>query len=336
MILRRVASDAGLAERHGRPADEVAGLLERARVALLGCPRPAAPAGPRRQGAGRLERPDAGAPSRTPRRCWRATATPALGAAAARYLALAERAAERLLDVLRAPDGRFLRSWKDGRARHAGTLEDQACMADGPPRALRGDRRRALVRRRARDRRRDPRPLRRPGRRLPRHGRRRGDARRAAAVARGQRRPVGRRDGGDGAPAAGRPHRRGPLRRRGRGGARRRRAPRPAPTRRRSPSGSWRSTGSSGPVDEIAIVGDPADPRTARLAAVGARRPAATSAGGRARSSRSARTRRPSSVPLLQGRFALRGPPTAFVCRSFACRQPVTEPEALAAILAGG
>ena len=42
-----------------------------------------------------------------------------------------------------------------------------------------------------------------------------------------------------------------------------------------------------------------------------------------------------SAVPLLQGRFALRGGPTAFVCRSFACRQPVTEPEALAAILAG-
>ena len=41
-----------------------------------------------------------------------------------------------------------------------------------------------------------------------------------------------------------------------------------------------------------------------------------------------------SVVPLLQGRFALRGAPTAFVCRSFACRQPVTEPEALAAILA--
>jgi hypothetical protein len=42
-----------------------------------------------------------------------------------------------------------------------------------------------------------------------------------------------------------------------------------------------------------------------------------------------------STVPLLQGRFALRGVPTAFVCRNFACRQPVTEPEALAAILAG-
>jgi uncharacterized protein YyaL (SSP411 family) len=39
-------------------------------------------------------------------------------------------------------------------------------------------------------------------------------------------------------------------------------------------------------------------------------------------------------VPLLQARFALDGRPTAFVCRDFACRQPVTEPEALAALIA--
>jgi hypothetical protein len=41
-----------------------------------------------------------------------------------------------------------------------------------------------------------------------------------------------------------------------------------------------------------------------------------------------------SAVPLLQGRFALGSAPTAFVCRDFACRQPVPEPEALAALLA--
>ena len=54
-----------------------------------------------------------------------------LGAAAAEYLRVAARAADRLLAVLRTPDGRFLRSWKDGRARHAGTLEDQAGMVEG-------------------------------------------------------------------------------------------------------------------------------------------------------------------------------------------------------------
>ncbi len=42
-----------------------------------------------------------------------------------------------------------------------------------------------------------------------------------------------------------------------------------------------------------------------------------------------------SSVPLLRGKFALRGRSTAFVCRDFACRQPVHEPEALEALLVG-
>jgi uncharacterized protein YyaL (SSP411 family) len=37
----------------------------------------------------------------------------------------------------------------------------------------------------------------------------------------------------------------------------------------------------------------------------------------------------------MQARFTLGGRATAFVCRGFACRQPVTEPEALAALLAG-
>jgi uncharacterized protein YyaL (SSP411 family) len=42
-----------------------------------------------------------------------------------------------------------------------------------------------------------------------------------------------------------------------------------------------------------------------------------------------------SAVPLLVDRFALRGRATAFVCRDFACRQPVHEPEALDALLVG-
>jgi uncharacterized protein YyaL (SSP411 family) len=40
-----------------------------------------------------------------------------------------------------------------------------------------------------------------------------------------------------------------------------------------------------------------------------------------------------SSLELLQSRFALRGRATVFVCHDFACRRPVTEPEALAAEL---
>jgi uncharacterized protein YyaL (SSP411 family) len=43
-----------------------------------------------------------------------------------------------------------------------------------------------------------------------------------------------------------------------------------------------------------------------------------------------------SAVPLLRGRFALAGRATAFVCRDFACRQPVHEPEALQALLLEG
>jgi uncharacterized protein YyaL (SSP411 family) len=42
-----------------------------------------------------------------------------------------------------------------------------------------------------------------------------------------------------------------------------------------------------------------------------------------------------SVVPLLVDRFALHGRATAFVCRDFSCRQPVHEPEALDALLAG-
>jgi hypothetical protein len=80
-------------------------------------------------------------------------------------------------------------------------------------------------------------------------------------------------------------------------------------------------------VNEVAVVGDPADPDTRRLLqpALEGYRPhqvLAVSAEPAA-----------SAVPLAGGRFALDGAPTAFVCRDFACRQPVTEPEALAAML---
>jgi hypothetical protein len=130
VILRRVAGDAGLASRHGRTPDEVAEILARARGALLAVrdrrPQPArddkALAGWNGLALGAFA--DAAA-------LLSREEDPELGAAAARYRAIAERAAGRLLAVLRSPDGRFHRSWKDGQARHDGTLEDQACMADG-------------------------------------------------------------------------------------------------------------------------------------------------------------------------------------------------------------
>jgi uncharacterized protein len=39
-------------------------------------------------------------------------------------------------------------------------------------------------------------------------------------------------------------------------------------------------------------------------------------------------------VPLLAGRSMVDGRPAAYVCRDFACRRPVTDPEALAEALA--
>jgi uncharacterized protein YyaL (SSP411 family) len=83
------------------------------------------------------------------------------------------------------------------------------------------------------------------------------------------------------------------------------------------------------PVLEVAVVGDAAAPETDRLLAPardGFRPHQVVAVGDPAAS----------GVPLLEGRFALNGRPTAFVCRNFACRQPVDEPEALAALLVEG
>jgi len=82
-------------------------------------------------------------------------------------------------------------------------------------------------------------------------------------------------------------------------------------------------------ITEIAVIGDRAAAETRRLITVADRgyhpfRVLACAEPGTA-----------SVVPLLVGRFALHGRATAFVCRDFACRQPVHEPEALAALLVG-
>jgi hypothetical protein len=332
VIFRRVASDAGLAERHGRTPAEVAGLLERARVVLRAVrdrrPQPArddkALAGWNGLMLGALA--DAAA-------LLSREGDPGLSAAAARYRALAERAADRLLTVLRGPDGRFLRSWKDGRARHAGTLEDQACMADGLLALYEataddrwfvtaGETADAILARFAEpaggfhDTADDAEALVARPRSLQDNAVPSGGAM-AATVLQRLAALTGEGRYADAAEAA-----------LGTVGA----APAAYPTA----FAQWLAAidWHVGPVDEIAIVGEAADPRTERLAAV-------------ARGATGPRRWRPrqviaigpdpkaAAVPLLQGRFALGGLPTAFVCRGFACRQPVTEPEALAAILAG-
>ncbi len=355
VILRRAASDVGLAERHGLAAGEVAGLLAGARAALL---------------AVRDRRPQ---PARDDKAlaAWNGLAVAAcadaaallarggdaeLAAAADRYLALAERAADRLLAALRTPDGRFLRSWKDDRARHAGTLADQACMAEGLMALYEatGDERWFVAARETVDaillhfadsdggfhdtaddaERLVARPRSLEDNAVPSGGAMAATVLLRLAALTGEGRYVDAAEAAIGVVGAAA-------------------ATYPTAFAQWLCAIDWLV----GPVDEIAIVGDPADPRTARLAAVARAAPAhggitgGIAADGARGSPAGGIAVHPgwrprqvvaiggdpaaSAVPLLQGRFALRGRPTAFVCRGFACRQPVTEPEALAAILGG-
>jgi len=79
---------------------------------------------------------------------------------------------------------------------------------------------------------------------------------------------------------------------------------------------------------EIAVVGDLADPRTSELL----REASAGYAPGRIVAA-SALEGTASAIPLLHDRPRLRGRPTAYVCRGFACRAPVTDASALRAQL---
>jgi uncharacterized protein YyaL (SSP411 family) len=80
---------------------------------------------------------------------------------------------------------------------------------------------------------------------------------------------------------------------------------------------------------EVAISGAPDDPGTRALAEVvsSGYRPFAVLAVGQ---------HEDTQVPLLEDRPMRDGKPTAYVCRAFACRAPVTEPPDLAAQLASG
>ena len=76
-------------------------------------------------------------------------------------------------------------------------------------------------------------------------------------------------------------------------------------------------------IVELAIVGEPTDPATrALLAAARAGEPPNLVVAVGADSDASA-------IPLLSGRTMIDGRPTAYVCRDFACRLPVTDPAAL-------
>ena len=83
------------------------------------------------------------------------------------------------------------------------------------------------------------------------------------------------------------------------------------------------------PGEEIAIVGDPASDETRELLKVvyGTYRPGKVVAVGLPNDDGEA------AVPLLAGRRQLDGRATAYVCQHFACRIPVTEPDALRLLL---
>jgi hypothetical protein len=90
---------------------------------------------------------------------------------------------------------------------------------------------------------------------------------------------------------------------------------------------------SIGPSNEIAIIGDPAEADTRALVAEvmgSVYRPNVVMAVAPSGDERAAL-----AIPLLRDRDAKGGRPTAFVCERFACRLPVSEPDALRALLDG-
>ena len=84
------------------------------------------------------------------------------------------------------------------------------------------------------------------------------------------------------------------------------------------------------PAREIALAGDPTDPRTQALLDVLRRRYlpwqvlALRHPGNETE---------PAIIPLLEAREPIDGQPAAYVCQNYSCRLPVTTPEALAAEL---
>jgi hypothetical protein len=80
---------------------------------------------------------------------------------------------------------------------------------------------------------------------------------------------------------------------------------------------------------EIAIIGDSADPRTRELLTVVRSRflPHTVLAGA---ASKQAAAEAATMSPLLADRVQIDGRPTAYVCEGFACQMPVTQPDALA------
>ncbi len=246
------------------------------------------------------------------------------------YRAAAERAAGFLLDALRGPDGRLRRSWKDGRAAAAAVLEDHADLAEGLLALYHAtfDERWFVAAREL-------------GETILTH---------FTDPAGGWfdtaddhevliARPKGLQDNAlpsGGAMAATVLLRLAALTGEGRYGAAAEVAVAAvAPLAGRYPNGfaQWLVAHdlAAYPIDEVAIVGDPADPATAALLAVvrGRFRPGVVVAAAPPGPAAAP------AVPLLHGRPQLDGRATVYVCRGFACQKPTSSPAELAAQLAG-
>jgi uncharacterized protein YyaL (SSP411 family) len=79
-----------------------------------------------------------------------------------------------------------------------------------------------------------------------------------------------------------------------------------------------------GPIHEVAILGDPADPATLSLL-----KPLSTTYHPRMLLAVSPYPPPAGSPALLSDRVLLNGKPTAYVCQGFICQQPVNDPEAM-------
>jgi uncharacterized protein len=324
-ILRRVRTDAELATAFQATPADVAARLASARTTLLGV---------------RADRPQ---PARDDKVLagWNGLALGALADAARalagdpapgratlgeRYRAVATDAAAALLVGLLGPDDRLRRSWKDGRATADGVLEDHACLAEGLLALYEAtfDERWFVAARSLADRILD-------GFTDPAGGFFDTDDRHERLVIRPK-------DLQDNAVPSGNAMavtvllRLGALTGEGRyRDAAERALGLVAGVVARYPGAfaQWLVALDFALADvfEVAVVGDPADPETQRLLGP-------TRRGFRPHLVVTCSPEpRASAIELMQARFQLGGLPTAFVCRGFACRQPVHEPEALAAQL---
>jgi uncharacterized protein YyaL (SSP411 family) len=251
------------------------------------------------------------------------------GAAGARYREAAVRCASMLVDALRSPDGRLRRSWKDGRASHDGVLEDSTHLADGLLALYEAtfDERWFVV---ARDLMEQV---------LAQFADPAGGFFDTAADAEALiTRPKDLQD--NAVPSGNAMAATVLLRLAALTGEGRYRDAAEAALRLtaafvdRYPTGfaQWLIALDFALADvvEVAIVGDPGDPATAALRAP-------LDEGYRPNQVIAIASDPASSVvPLLADRVARDGRPTAYVCRGFVCRMPVTEPAALAAELAAG